>query len=251
MAKHSFYIGEIEITPREILFSVIILSFMVGIGVWLSNPILKKVNEDALNIESCVKVNDAEKFGYIKRTNAGGFLAEGTLTAIDSVSIPDIGGFYSAIVKDTERYTMHVQTYTTTDGKGRSQVHTRTYWTWDVIRTEKWASNYVSFLGETFKITDLKYRWNTSYKETIKKSSDVRYVYYTHPTAIQGLIRGVADDKSFEQLSFKENSTITATVENAERKIRNSPIIFFVLWSIFSIFAVAAFYVAQNEWLED
>ena len=212
MAKHSFYIGEIEITPREILFSVIILSFMVAIGVWLSNPILKKVNEDALNIESCVKVADAEKFGYIKRTNVGNFLAEGTLTAIDSVSIPDIEGFYGAIVRDKERYTMHVETYTTTDGKGHTQVHTRTYWTWDVIHTDRWASNYVSFLGETFKMTDLNYRW--------------------HP-------------------SFKEGKTIAATVEKAERKIKNSPIGFFVFWSFFSIFVLIGFYAIENKWLED
>lgn len=251
MAKHSFYIGEIEITPREILFSVIILSFMVAIGVWLSNPILKKVNEDALNIESCVKVDDAEKFGYIKRTNVGNFLAEGTLIAIDSVSIPDIEGFYGAIVRDKERYTMHVETYTTTDSKGHTQVRTRTYWTWDVIHTDRWASNYVSFLGETFKMTDLNYRWHPSYKATLKESSDIRYVYYTHSTTMRGLIQGVADDKSFKQLSFKEGKTIAATVEKAERKIKNSPIGFFVFWSFFSIFVLIGFYAIENKWLED
>ena len=248
--KKSFYVGEIEITVREILFSVVILSFLVGIGVWISNPILKRVNENALEIVSSVKVNDQEKFGYIKRTNAGDFLAEGELVA-DAVSIPDLNGTYMAIKKDKERYTMHVQTYTTSDGKGHTTVHTRTYWSWDVIHTDKWTCDSVTFLNQRFKLKDIKYHWDLKHNTTIKESSDIRYVYYTHPISTNGLMRGVADNKSYQNLSFKENDTIDKTVQKAENRIKNSPIIFFVLWTIFIIFAIVGFYAIENNWLED
>lgn len=248
--KKSFYIGEIEITVREILFSVIIFSFFIGFGVWLSNPILKQVNEDALEVVSCVKVSDPEKFGYIKRTNAGGFLAEGTFVS-DPVSIPDLDGVYMAIKRDKERYTMHTQTYVVSDGKGHSHVKTRTYWSWDVVHTDKWVSDSITFLNQRFRLKDIKYHWITTYNKTIKESSHIRYVYYTHQVSVDGLMRGKADDKSYQNLSFQENATIDKIVKKSENRIKNSPTVFFVLWIIFTIFAIIGFYAIENRWLED
>lgn len=248
--KTSFYIGKIEITVREILFSTIILSFLVGIGIWVSNPILKRANEKALEIVSCVKVSDSEKFGYIKRTNAGGFLAEGNLVS-DPVSIPDLEGIYMAIKKDKERYTMHTETYVVTDSKGHSHIKTRTYWSWDVIHTDKWVSDSITFLNQRFGLKDIKYHWITTYNKTIKESSHIRYVYYTHPVSVDGLMIGIAEDKIYQNLSFQENTTIDKTVKKAEKNIKNAPIIFFVIWAIFIIFVIIGFYAIENRWLED
>ena len=83
-----------KITGREILFSTIIICAMVGLGVWISNPILRSSTESAMKVTSSVKVNDNEKFTYICRTNVGDFLAEGTLKAIDPVSIDELEGQY-------------------------------------------------------------------------------------------------------------------------------------------------------------
>ena len=248
--KTSFYIGKIEITVREILFSTIILSFLVGVGVWISNPILKSVNEKALEIVSCVKVSDPEKFGYIKRTNAGGFLAEGNLASYH-VSIPDLEGVYMAIEKNKERYTMHTETYVVTDSKGHSHVKTRTYWSWDVVHTDKWVSDSVTFLGQRFKLNEIKYHWHLSYNTTIKESAFIRYVYYTHPAIVNGVMSGVADDKQYQNLAFQKNATIDKIVQKAEKRIHNSPIVFFVIWTIFIIFVMFGFCAIENNWLED
>ena len=51
-----------RITGREILFSTIIICAMVGLGVWISNPILRSSTESAMKVTSSVKVNDNEKF---------------------------------------------------------------------------------------------------------------------------------------------------------------------------------------------
>ena len=67
------------VTKREILFSIIILSAMMSIGVLISTPIISSLSRKALMISSSVQANDSLKFGYIGRTEAGNFLAEGDL----------------------------------------------------------------------------------------------------------------------------------------------------------------------------
>ena len=247
------YIGEVEITPRELLFSVTIIAVLIGIGIWIVNPILRKTNEKALAVISAVEVSDSEKFGYIKRTNVGNFLAEGEMSTVNPVSIPDIEGQYLSIKKDKERYTMHVETYTTTDSKGRTTVHTRTYWSWDVVDSEKWEADSVLFLGEKFALDSIKYHPHRTHNTTIKDptNSNLRYVYYTHPENFNGLLRGVADNKTFTELSFNRDGTIEAVVSKAERRTHNSPIVFWVFWWIFIIIVVGVFFALENYWLED
>ena len=66
-----------EVTKREILFSTIIFTFMIGLGVLIENPIISGLTQDALEISSAVSAQDSLRFGYFKRTDPGLFLAEG------------------------------------------------------------------------------------------------------------------------------------------------------------------------------
>lgn len=247
------YIGYVEITKREILFSAIIIAIMLGIGVWLSNPIISSATKKALDVVSAVKVSDSEKFGYIKRTNAGPFYAEGTLTANDTIRISDIPGGYSFIEKVKEEHRMHVETYTTTDSKGHTTVHTRTYWSWDVMDRWTFETESYSFLGERFTKKDLHYRPyghldTTIYSRKLLENS-VRYQYYTVPIDIDGVVEGVADDKSFSETVFRQGRKIEGIEARAEKKINNAPIVFWVLWSLLTISFVALFYICENKWL--
>ena len=54
-----------EITKREILVSATILAVMVGLGVWLSAPILSKATERYLAVASSAVVNTDDEFDYI------------------------------------------------------------------------------------------------------------------------------------------------------------------------------------------
>lgn len=242
---------DFKITKREILFSTIIICVMVGLGVWISNPILNSVSKSALRTVSSVTVSDSEKFGYIKRTNAGDFLAEGTLIAIDPVSIPELKGRYMKIEKVKERYTMHTQTYTTSDGKGHTQTHTRTYWSWDVVHRDHYYSDSVSFLGGRFELDNIKYHIPLDYKETQPGGYHIRYKYYTHPSAVKGVMTGVCDNKTYSKLDFTRNTTIEKVIKSAENDLKAGPIIFWVIWSILTIGLVVLFYYFENNWLED
>ena len=241
---------DFKITPREILFSVIIIALMVGLGVWISNPILESVTENSMKVISAVKVSDAEKFGYIKRTNVGDFLAEGTLKAKDSVSISDIKGHYLLIKKVKERYTMHTRTYVTRSGKV-THVHHQVYWTWDRVHTDMFKSKYVTFLGNVFQLNNISEGLHHRYIETQKESSLIRYKYYVVPTKVKGTMIGVCDKKTYMNLEFRENQTIENMVKGAEDKIEISPVVFWIVWCLFIFGCIFGFYVLENDWLED
>lgn len=240
-----------KITGREILFSTIIICAMVGLGVWISNPILRSSTESAMKVTSSVKVNDNEKFTYICRTNVGDFLAEGTLKAIDPVSIDELDGQYLKIKKVKEKYTRHTRRVVTSDGKGHTRTRVQTYWSWDHVKTLEFVSDSVVFLNQRFLLDSIKYHIGVDYKETQKESSYIRYKYYIHPTETNGVMVGVCDKKVYTDLSFKENETIDKIVESAENKIHTGPIIFWVLWAHLIVGIVVLFYWAENKWLED
>ena len=242
-----------EITKREILISVSILAIMIGIGIWISSPILTNATKKYEDIASSVVVSDAEKFGYIKRTNAGNFIAEGTLSVIDTTRIEDLAKPYSYIKKDKEEYRMHTQTYIVSDGKGHTSVRTRTYWSWDVVKTWKYESERGKFLGEEFRMEDVfKYH---SKKDTVIKAKtgffehDTRYVYYTCPPSFDGIMVGNADNKEYNGCKFIDGKTADEYVKKAEGNINTGSIVFWVLWIMLTTGLIVGFYALENKWL--
>lgn len=244
-----------KITWREILFSTLIIAAFFGIGVWISNAILNSTMEESRKVISSVKVTDDDKFDYIKRTNVGFFLAEGELIANDTIRISDIPGAYSRIEKVKEEYRAHVETYTTTDGKGHTQVRTRVVHSWDVVGRQFFEAKTYTFLGHTFTGKEIGYRANPTRDTTIYNrklwGNDVRYIYYTTPFTVNGVMSGTVDDKKFNDTEFRRYVSIEQIIEKAERRERNAPIIFWVLWWLVIGCVVFLFYICDNEWLED
>ena len=146
---------------------------------------------------------------------------------------------------------MHVQHYTTTDGKGHTQHHTRTYWSWDVVGRKNFVADSVLFLGQFFKLKAIDYGIPCEYKETQKESSHIRYKYYVHPKDAKGVMTGTCDDKSYKEMAFTRGTTIDKEIERADKRLNSAPIIFWVLWIILTLGLVALFYYFENNWLED
>lgn len=242
-----------EITKREILVSTTILAIMVGIGVWISNPIVGALTENALEVVSAVRVDDAEKFGYIKRTNVGTFLAEGELIANDTICLADFPGIYSRVVKVKEEYCMHVQIYTVTDSKGRATTRTRIYYSWDEKGREEFESKSFTFLGWRFSAKEIGYGVSTVDSKTVydKKlwGGNVRYVYYTTPITVKGMMTGSVENKTWKNLKFKRDYTIKQTVEKAERNTEVVPVVFWIVWLILTAGLICVFYAFENRWL--
>ena len=235
------------------LFSTTILAIMVGIGVWISNSIFSALTENALEVISAVRVDDAEKFGYIKRTNVGMFLAEGELIANDTICLADFPGIYSRVVKVEEKYCMHTTTYTETDAKGKTTTRTRIYYSWDEKGRENFESKNFTFLGWRFTAKEIGYSVSTINSKTVydKKrwGSDVRYIYHTTPITVRGMMKGNVENKTWKNLKFNRDYTIKQAVEKAERNAKMVPVIFWILWMLLTAGLICGFYVLENRWL--
>jgi hypothetical protein len=242
-----------EITKREILASVTILAVMVGIGVWLSAPILSKATERYLAVASSVVANTDDEFDYISRTNAGRFLANGTLSTTDTVRLEELSGVYSSVKKVKEEYRLHTEVYTTTDGKGHTTTHTRTYHSWDEVKHWNYKAERAMFRGKEFKIDEV-YRVRTQ-KDTIIKvktkmfENDTRYVYYTAPVSFDGIMIGNAMNRKYDGPKFINGLTSEQYIKNAERKLNGNTIAFWILWSLLTVGMIVGFYALENKWL--
>lgn len=242
-----------KITKREILASVTIFAIMVGIGIWLSAPILSKATERYLAVASSVVVNTDEEFDYISRTNAGNFIANGTLSAIDTVRLEELPGVYSSVKKVKEEYRLHTEVYTTTDSKGHTTTHTRTYHSWDEVKHWNYKAERAMFRGKEFKIDEV-YRVKTQ-KDTIIKvktkmfENDTRYVYYTAPVSFDGVMLGVATDKKYENPRFINDLTAERYIKNKEKNLNGSTVLFWVLWILLTAGMIIGFYAFENKWL--
>jgi len=240
----------IEVKPREILFSVMIMSFMVGIGVWLQNIVLKSEYEKNMEVISSVKVNTPDEFSYIKRTDVGRFIAEGSITPVKPVSISDIDGEYMTIRKTTERYTHHTRIVHVRVGKS-TVPQIQHYWTWDVIHTDDFNPDSVIFLGQRIVFNDVRLHIDEKHVATINESNNIRYIYHVRQLSTDGAMTGICENKSYNNLSFKEGKTIEGIIKSSENKSTIMTALFWILWNILMAGVIFLFYSLENEWLED
>lgn len=251
MRKWSFDFGDFEITFREILASISIIAVMLTIGFLISEKISQRyvdINEiynKALKIE-----NDEDVFQHGMDTNIGNAFIHGELKAIDTVTFSEIDGKYMYVKKVEEHYNMHTRTYTTTDGKGHTRIHTQTYWSWDYAGKETKKCKELSFCGVKFKSEKINIP-RASYIQTIKKSSHVRFKYYGVEMKYTGTIFAELKDGTIPDDScFYENKSIDKTMDELVSNGKVAQIIFWVIWTILIIGVIFGFYYLDNEWLE-
>ena len=101
--KKSFYIGDFEITAREIIASISIIAIMLLFGVLIHG----KISEHQMDINEiynkAVKIENGDLFQYGMDTNIGNAFVYGELKAVDTVTYPEIGGEYMYVEKIKER----------------------------------------------------------------------------------------------------------------------------------------------------
>ena len=119
-----------EITKREVIFSVVIVSFFTIIGFMVSNKIYKKQQDKNLRYTTAIQIdNNPDQFNYAIDTEIGNVLAYGTVKTIEPVSTSIVGNSMY-IKRDLEKYTMHTRTvHYTVNGKSHTRIEP--YWTWD------------------------------------------------------------------------------------------------------------------------
>lgn len=238
-----------EITKREIIASIAIIAVMLTIGFIISGKITEHQIEQNAEHQKAVHIEDKELFEYSMRTNVGNAFVYGDIKPVDTVTYEEIGGEYLYVEKVKEKYTMHTQTYTTSDGKGHVRTHTRTYWTWDRVGSEDKKCKKINFCGIDFESKKIEFP-DTDYIDTIKESSHVRYKYYGVPTEHTGTIYTHLADKTISDNSpFYENFTIDEALDRCTSGAGN--VIFWIVWIFLICGCVYGFYYLDNKWLED
>ena len=241
-----------EITKREILFSIIIISVMLLVGFLISDNINDSVMDANQEYNTALQINnDSDLFKYGMKTNIGNAFVYGDLKAVDTVTFDEIGGQYSYVKKVKERYTQHTRVVTETyyvNGKAKTRTKTETYWTWDKVDSWKKHSEKIKFLGVEFDYGTINFPPDYHIK-TIKESSRIRYKYYGAPIESIGTLYAKLGDNTIDKTHFYRNHTIEETLDNLKTNWQVP--VFWVFWIILMIAAVIVFYYIDNRWLED
>jgi len=241
-----------NITKREILFSIAIICVMLVIGIVISNNISNSIMEKHQEYNTALQIdNNKELFEYGMRTNIGNAFVYGELKAIDTVTYPEIGGEYTRVEKVKERYTKHTRTVTktkTVNGKTKHYTEQETYWTWDDVDREYVCAKKIAFLDVEFDYSKIQFP-APSHLTTIKESSHIRYQYYIVDAKYTGTIYTVLSDNTVNNTSFYNNKMIQETIDDLESGWQL--IVFWSLWVLFIVICVCGFYYLDNRWLED
>lgn len=271
------YIGDIKVTKREAITSLVIVFILLFVGFFISNAIADKVADTNAAYYTAVKINDDPvQFEYGMRTNIGNALVYGDLETVDPVTTSGLLNDYMYVEKVYEKYTMHTRTVTHTDSKGHTYTTVQTYYTWDYHGHDVTKASTVNFLGIDFPIEKFALDWHTTLNlntETtdntilnISKGNycypdgfwesvgDIRYHYNVIPKTSTGSIFVRLADEDITPVLSKKIELIKKTpaeiVEDKQDSENIPIIIFWVLWSISIIVLVVIYVARENDWLE-
>lgn len=246
--KRGFNFGDFEITKREILASISIISVMLLIGVLISSKISEHQLDANEVYNKAVKIDNTDLFQYGMDTNVGNAFVYGDLVAVDTVTYPEIGGEYMYVEKVKEKYTKHTRTVTYKDSNGKTHTKKETYWTWDRVSSEDKRCDKISFCGITFDSNKIDLP-NTDYIDTIKESSHIRYKYYGVGTNYTGTIfTDLRNQTISDNTKFYKDKNIEETVKQLESG--GGVVLFWIFWIVLICGCVFGFYYAENKWLE-
>lgn len=248
--KRSIDFGDFEITVREIIASISIISIMLLFGVLISSKISEHQMDKNEIYNKSIKISNKDLFEYGMKTNIGNAFVYGDLEAIDTVGYREVDGKYMSVTKVKERYTRHTRTVTrtrTVNGKSQSYTVVEVYYTWDAI--DRWSEQCkkVKFLDVEFNYGDV-YIPNESHIDTQKESLNIRYVYYGSPVKYTGTLFTSLGNNTVNKSSFYDNMTIDETVNKLES--RGGVFGFWIFWILLLSVGIYFFYYADNDWLE-
>lgn len=248
-------VSEIKVTPREVIFSILIVGILFSIGFLIASGIKKSVDEKNLKYRQAIQIRDSgTELKQACETDVGDAFVEGDFKAVDTVTWEGLEGEHLWIKRDKEKYTMHTRTvtYTVCCGKGRTSTRTRieTYWTWDVVKTDKKHSKEVSFCGNAYPYETFSYDMVSDSRHVKNTGWNTRDVFYYLPKDFRGSFFATLNDG---KINSKPTLCQNTTIEELYKKATTSFAVctFWVLWTMLMIAAVVGFVVLDNKWLED
>lgn len=261
-----------EVTPREVLVSIIIALVIIAIGFSIINGVTNEMEKRNEVYYKALKIdNDAEIFNYAQRTDAGNALVYADINAVDTVSMPEIKGEFLYLEKTKEKYTMHTRTVTTTVN-GKTTTRTETYWTWDYAGRDVVKSKELEIYGNVYNTSSIKFN-NTIRRLTLNDSifnkvngldrvrgnyiydgTHVRYYYDYVPSNFKANFLTHFSNNTINTLESNYIELHSGTIEDRLAGLEKSVgVVKVVFWIIISIIVVVVIYLFVREyhhWLE-
>ena len=268
--------SKMDITKREVLFSVIIVFIMLFIGFFVHDKMEQKYIEDEEKYYKSLKIESNEQFDYSLKTNVGNSLLYGVCKANGSVTIPELTNEYSVVVRHIERYTKHIETKTVKDSEGNTKTVKEVTYSWDDKGDSKYEVDSYLFMGKSFKkeffhfgegyliylnnskVSDRyqnSIRGNYIYKNGIyiHNEGDLRFYYTGYPTKFTGTMFATLKNNGINsnETEFYYNQNISDVLESKSEKINTFGKSFRFFWGLLIVGVVVLFYYLDNHWLED
>lgn len=240
-----------EIKKREVIASVVIISFMLILGFTINEKIQLNLLESYQIYDTAAQIDSKELFEYGMKTNVGYAFVFGELKTLDPVSYSEVSGEYSYIEKEEQEYREHsrtvTKTYTDSEGRTQTKVEIEYYWTWDTMRTESKSATKISFLDVEFAYEKIPFP-SSHQIEIIDTGYHKRNVYYATDTSFQGTLFTSLKENTINDTKFYQNRTIVETIEHLETG--SEIVAFWILWIFLTIGLVIGFYYLENRWLD-
>ena len=247
--------GNLRLTLRELLFSILIAGVMTVVGYFTASVIEQNVHAKQLKYRQAAQIENSEdEFKLALETDIGNAFVEADLKAVDIVKHEKLHGEWLVIDASYEKYTMHTRVvhYTVTDSKGRSRTisRTETYWTWDIYDSKHLKAKQVDVSGVIFRTTKVDLSQCLRHEDTVSIGWHKRIVFNTVPVKMHGTVfTKLADKTVSDNTLFWKDQDLKTTYE--DYVLSYAVMIFWTIWITVTIGLLIAFFVIENDWLED
>jgi len=251
--KRSWYLGDFNITLREIIASVTIVAVMFLIGFVIAGKIEVHQMDKNAEYNKAVHITDPAMFRYGMDTNLGNAFVYGDLQAVDPVTFPELGGDFLYVEKVEEHYVKHTRTVTKTRTKSNGETEEyeeeEEYSTWDYYDSWEKRSQKIRFCGIEFDYDKIKRPGSRYIKTEQSFLSDIRFVYSGCQTKYSGTIyTDLRDNTMSDGSHFYQNQDIDKTIDQLTSGF--GTVMFWIFWIVLTCGAVFGFYYLDNRWLE-
>ena len=249
--NNSLAFSDFEITPREVVFSVLIVGVLYVIGFLAAGAIEKHVAANQLKYRQAVQIKESgEELTHACSTDVGDAFVEGDFRTVDPVSWDGLAGEHLSIRRDKERYTMHTRTVTYTDGKGKTHTRKEHYWTWDVVSSDTRRATKLTFCGNEYAVGTFDCRGVGGGRHVHNTGWHTRDVFYYQRKDFRGTVFAQLKDGGIQGCPYVH---VGKSLEQTYKSYTTSyaATIFWLLWWVCIAASVYGFFVIDNRWLED
>lgn len=276
--------GNFTITKREVLFSLVIVFVMIGIGFLINGAIQNNIAEKNEYYYKAAKITEPDMFQHALKTDGGEALVYGEFMVTDPVTAEALTGKYLYIEKVQEQYNMHTRIVTHTDSDGNSYTTTETYYEWDHDDSEEIIAKKIQFMGSEFLVDQFDVGWShveTLNTETVSKKyhkllvdrndsylyedgsgwesvGDHRWYFNVVPMEFSGtILADLRDDNVYnvnnkdQRIGIAFNRNIDEVLKTTLSSEKNVAIVFWSIWVLLLVGAMFLFFFIDNPWLED